>query len=266
MAFFKKIDAYLDGELTGSELSSFLDEMKHNSELAKEVELYKNVNTLLQDKAADDSKRKDLEKLHEEFMNSRSKSDKNSVAAPLIIKRNRSRKFYYAVAAGLAIFIIASGIYFFMKYNSYSNQKIFAAYYMPYEYSSATRGVSDDKVTKQDPFDKGLEQYEAANYSAAIPFFLTTLLEDTVAYGADFFVGICYIETDQYNKALTSFQKIISSKSIDYSEEAHWYLGLCYLKTENKLKAIEQFKFLIQNSSYYKSKSEEILSKIEKQN
>lgn len=264
MDFFKKIDAYLDGELTGSELNNFLEEMKRNRELASEVELYKNVNKLLHDKAADDNKRKDLEELHLEYIKSRNKIKKNSIAAPLIIKLNRRRIFYYAVAAGLAILIIASGIYFFTRINSYSNQELFADYYMPYEYSSATRGAGDDKNIKEDPFDKGIDQYEAANYSVAIPFFQKSLKEDTTDLGADFFCGICYIETNQYNKALTSFQKIISARSISYSEEAYWYLGLCYLKTENKKKAIEQFRFLEQDSGYYMAKSQEILSKMEK--
>jgi len=44
MDYFKLIDAYLNGDLTGSELSDFLRELKRNPNLAHEVELHKKAN------------------------------------------------------------------------------------------------------------------------------------------------------------------------------------------------------------------------------
>lgn len=264
MDFFEKIDAYLDGELTGSELSSFLEEMKHNPDLAKEVELFKNVNTLLNDKAEEESKRKYLEKLHREYMNTHNKKLKSSITPDTNPYSYHLRNFYYEATAGLTILLIAAGIYIFSWFGSNSNTELFAAYYSPYVYSGTTRGNCNDNSSTEDSFDKGLKQYEAANYSSAIPFFQNTLAEDSLKCGANFFIGICYMETKQYNKAITSFQKIVSSGgSNDYSESARWYLGLCYLENGNKLQALSQFRFLEVNSDYYKTKSLEILTRLE---
>jgi len=69
--YFKQVDEYVDGELTGSELSDFIQEMNRNPELSKEVDLYRKVNKLLMDMNDQNKKREDLEKLHEEYMKSR---------------------------------------------------------------------------------------------------------------------------------------------------------------------------------------------------
>jgi anti-sigma factor RsiW len=69
--YFKQVDEYVDGELTGSELSDFIKEMNRNPELFKEVELYKKVNGLLYELADYNKKREDLKQLHEEYMKSR---------------------------------------------------------------------------------------------------------------------------------------------------------------------------------------------------
>jgi negative regulator of sigma E activity len=69
--YFKQIDEYIDGELTGSELSDFIKELGRNPELSKEVELYKDVNKLLLEKVDNLRKRDDLDRMHEEYMRSR---------------------------------------------------------------------------------------------------------------------------------------------------------------------------------------------------
>jgi anti-sigma factor RsiW len=74
--YFKQIDEYVDGELTGSELSDFIKEMNRNPELSKEVELYKKVHGLLNEMADYRKKREDLNQLHEEYL--KSKKDKQN--------------------------------------------------------------------------------------------------------------------------------------------------------------------------------------------
>jgi anti-sigma factor RsiW len=74
--YFKQVDEYVDGELTGSELSDFIKEMNRNPELSKEVALYKKVNGLLSEMAEDNKKFEDLRLLQEEYNKSR-KDKKN---------------------------------------------------------------------------------------------------------------------------------------------------------------------------------------------
>jgi hypothetical protein len=68
--YFKQVDEYVDGELTGSELSDFIKEMNRNPKLSKEVELYRKVNKLLLEQADIRIKREDLKQLHEEYLKS----------------------------------------------------------------------------------------------------------------------------------------------------------------------------------------------------
>jgi hypothetical protein len=76
--YFKFVDAYIDGELTGSELSDFIKELNRNTELAREVELHKDLYKFLYKKADELKKREDLKRLHEEYMKSRNEKENNS--------------------------------------------------------------------------------------------------------------------------------------------------------------------------------------------
>jgi hypothetical protein len=78
MDYFKLINAYLNGDLTGSELSDFLKEVKNNPILANEVELHKDLYKFLYKKADELKKREDLEKLQAEFMKSRKEKENDS--------------------------------------------------------------------------------------------------------------------------------------------------------------------------------------------
>jgi tetratricopeptide (TPR) repeat protein len=262
MDYFKLIDAYIDGELTGSELSDFIKEMERNSELAREVELYKDVNKFLYKKADELKKREDLNRLHEEFMKSRSEKE-NKPTVPLYPSHGKKKNIYYYITAAASI-IIVIGIYFLCRSNTYNNEELFATYYMPYEESTATRGGSIDTVDSNTLYNKAIAEYEALQFSNAAKYFEKLVQTDSTNYEAYFLLGVSYIETNNISGAIHSFLKIIRAGTSLFEDNARWYLGLCYLKADEQQNAIEQFRYLETNNAFCRKQSAEILSKIGK--
>jgi len=69
--YFKLIEAYVAGELTGSELSDFIQELARNPELAKQVNLSRDLDKFLYDDAARSKFIENLNRIEEEYMKSR---------------------------------------------------------------------------------------------------------------------------------------------------------------------------------------------------
>jgi tetratricopeptide (TPR) repeat protein len=78
----------------------------------------------------------------------------------------------------------------------------------------------------------------------------------------NFYSGVAYQETGQFDKAITSYQEVVKDKNNLFIEQAEWYIGLCYLQTENRKKAYKQFKRIADSDSYYQEKANAVIRKI----
>ncbi len=74
--------------------------------------------------------------------------------------------------------------------------------------------------------------------------------------------GVSNMELSQYKMASGSFKKVLDHNDNLFIEDAQWYLGFCYLKTENTNKAIDQFTKIAISTSSRKEKARKILKKI----
>ena len=70
------------------------------------------------------------------------------------------------------------------------------------------------------------------------------------------------MEIKQYDEANKNFKRIIDHKANAFIESAEWYLGLCYLMTNDNLKAREVFEDIASSDGYYKKEARRILKKI----
>ena len=69
------------------------------------------------------------------------------------------------------------------------------------------------------------------------------------------------MELKSFDKAIPKFQGVVKNK-FQYLPQAYWYLGLCYLNTNQKKKAIETFSYIVENSGYNATQAEKILKKL----
>ncbi len=135
-------------------------------------------------------------------------------------------------------------------------QKIFNKYYEPFNaVSSITRGTGS---AGSESFTNAIGSYKSGDYQAAAAGFSETMINGTLTFPADFFLGISEIELENYNKAIDLLNGVIKQKS-EFTKEATWYLGLVYLKSGNKVKASECFELLARSPGFYSDRSEKIL-------
>ena len=97
--------------------------------------------------------------------------------------------------------------------------------------------------------------YKIKDYNNALSYFNS--LENQIT--ARFYSGICYIELENYDKAIESFEFVIEDNDNLFIEQADWYLGLIYLMDNQKSEAIMQFEKISASDSYYVKQANDIL-------
>jgi tetratricopeptide (TPR) repeat protein len=225
--YSKLIDAYLDGELTSGEKQFFENELLKNQDLARDLELHREVNETLRDTNVIKFRQK-LDKIHATI----EPEYQQSLAGKVI------RSKYSRIAAASVVVLFTAG----MLINSLTNQplnteKLFNRYYEIPEISDNVR--SDDAVNML--FFKAVSCYSDRQFSEAVVLFEQIIQVDSKNMEAHLGAGISNIEINQPTKAEKSFETVIKQKDNLYVDQANWYLGLCYLKMNDLDKAEHQF-------------------------
>jgi tetratricopeptide (TPR) repeat protein len=78
-----------------------------------------------------------------------------------------------------------------------------------------------------------------------------------------FYSGVALQETGKYQNAIQQYQTVITNKDNLFMEQAQWYIGLCYLQTNENKKAYKIFRKIATNEGFYQQKADAILQKIE---
>ena len=242
------IQPFLDGELSREELDWISKELESNAVLADDIKLYREVDSAIREQDVLDL-RSQLEIIH----NSMDERIRNPKTVP------RYRKVLsYAAIASLAI-LISFGILYKIQSRKLSNVEIYEKYYEPYDVTMVYRssGENTDKL-----FQEARMKYEEGLYQEAIILFKQVLESDPGDMATTLYSGISYLEIEQYNKADRSFSKIIAHNDNLFIEQAEWYLGFCYLMTNDRERARDHFNKIAASNSSYKDKASVIVKKL----
>ena len=242
--YLELIEKFHNGELSNEELEKFKIKLRSNPEFKKDFDLYKEINNAI---------------LEDDVIELRNQV--NSIQGSSIndTQKNRIRKLYsnkwYLAAAVITIVIIIGTFLISIISDTYSNEELFKKYYEPEDAVLITRSGNSDSDLD---LTKALQQFEQQNYKEAIP--LLKKIDNNVL--SRFYLGIAYIETNDFSKAINEFKGVIDHGDNLFIEQSEWYLGLCYLISNEKNKAIKDFRKIIYENSLYKPEAEEILNKI----
>ena len=246
----EEIDQYLNDELLGQNLSSFETELSNNPDLVDELNLYNEIDKAVQETGIMNLRTK-LNNITREI--TQEEKQKRSFAA----KISSSRIAITAIAASLILILSITGL--ISRNNVASNSQLYDQFYQPYETTGTFRSgdaIIDSKLTQ------ALHKFNAQEYESAIDLFNEVLDIDKNNPVSNFYSGIAYQETGQINQALDAYQNVIKERDNLFTEQAQWYIGLCYLQTENRKKAYKQFKKIANSESFYQEEASAILKKI----
>lgn len=236
-----KIEEYLDGNLSDKELQDFLKLRAGDPGFSAEIFLRAEINEAIKDK---------------NFIEFRKLLDENTKQTnPSFTKLSFQRELlrtWHLAAASFSLILVVGGLWYILSNKPFSTERLVSKYYKPAHPILQVRSV---EANTDDALKEAFNFYQQNDYTSALKYFNS--LENQIT--AKFYSGVCYIELEQYNKAITSFEFVINDKDNLFVEQAEWYLGLIYLMNNQKGQAVSQFKKISSSESYYSNQAIEIL-------
>lgn len=241
---YQIISAYLDNRLSQEDRLQFEEDMERDPELRQLVEdfplIEEALNAAAQEEEFEKYTREEASKMLKQIYNSG--FSLNSEHRAKVIPIHRKNWFRYAAAVIIIITILSYPTYNF--YYKKSPQQLFATNYSGYPNVELlnTRGSNDDNM-----LETRIEAYEYYNNQQFEEFIqaVEALSPDYPEKLNDrFYLGIAYLETQQWQNAVITFEAL-SSANFKYSKEVDWFLGMAYLgigACENAKTTLEKVK------------------------
>lgn len=243
----KEIDGYLYNELTEQELTQFESELAYNKDLYAEIDLIKNIDHAIQEK--------DIMQLRNNLTKIATENVKEKQVERSIGIKFRSRKMAMSIVA--ASLILVMGITGLLRYTSEDN--IYQNFYTKYE----TAGISRSSNSIPDKtFALALQKYNNQEYQSALNLLNEVISNDQNNMASHFYSAVSLQELGKYKNAIEEYQVVVVDKDNLFIEQAEWYIGLCLIQTKEDKKAIKQFKKIVNDKGFYEQKASAILRKM----
>ena len=245
--YLRSADRYLDGELGDQERQWFEKELLLNPDLAKDVELHREVNQAIRET---------------DVMNFRNKLDEIHASIEPEYKQSTARKVmqskYARIAAASVAILLSVGLFLSNMLNQPVNtDKLFQRYYEVPVLSGTVR--SDAAVDKL--FLDAVTHFNNEQFTDAATLFEQVVIIDRDNMKAHLAAGISNIEVNQTEKAERSFETVIDQKDNLYVDQANWFLALCYLKTKDLENAKMQFETISSDDRSFKHDEAKLILK-----
>jgi len=244
----EEIEGYIYNQLSDEQLTSFEAELSENKDLQAEINLIRSI-----DLAINES---DVMQLRGNIQNIA-----GQIAAEKQTERSFTGKFkarkvvYAAIAASLIIMLSISGL----LSRQASQGELYQKFYTTYQPTGINRSAS---LTSNKTLSEGLQKFDNQDYQTAINLFQKVIENDQSNMVGHFYAGVSLQETGKYLKAINQYQTVLTDKDNLFVEQANWYIGLCYLQTSEDRKAYSQFKKIADNKGFYQQKAQAILRKM----
>ncbi len=249
------IERFITGMMTGDEMESFQSQINQNADLAKEVELQKNINAFLQyEPLSENPEETDLiKKIDQIRKSSEGQALKNKIIAvgkqyfeeenTLLKEKKKPNIRMYFVAATVVVIIALSLL--LNNNSSLSNHELYSAYYDSSDLPTfVTRGeVKDYKSTV-------VEQFKEKEYENVIALVKDYRVKENFNHLLFLYSAISYSELGYVDKAIMELNYLEKSNSLDASR-AHWYKALIFLKEDMSEKAKNELNTIISDPNNY---------------
>ncbi|GGG30363.1 hypothetical protein GCM10011344_34130 [Dokdonia pacifica] len=256
------IERYLLTKMTVNEREEFEEEMIQNPELKEQVALYKALYNIDQDNddwiTIEDNPqllKKEIALFRSQETKEFSKSLKQYRQANTKEKESMFKMQRWSAIAAIVIIGV-----FILYPRSSDLPDLYEQYHNWEELPSY--------VSKGENTDQILEEIEATFRSKKYQNIITlSQTLDPTIYETNpqvlLFIGVSYLETNQYKNALTTFDRLTKSDGLDF-HKGYWYKVLTFLKQEDKENAVKTLKTIMENPTYYKySSAKELLKELE---
>ena len=239
------IERYISNEMGVDEKKWFEKELDGNPALENELVLRRKTDSIIKNNDIMDlrAKLKSIEKSRE--------------SVKTVHKPARPKLAKYAATVG-GVLIISSIL--LISNRDLNKEALYNRYYSPYESVSATRSLTPIASSL---YTEAINYYNNEDYKKAAESLEELLSNDQGNMEYRFQLANSYMSMESYPEAGRSYLKVIADNNNLFIEDAQWYLGLCYVMTNDTEKAIKQMSLIAASESHYKSEAKKILRKIE---
>jgi hypothetical protein len=110
----------------------------------------------------------------------------------------------------------------------------------------------------------GFEQYNSADFSGALLTFQKVLEVDDANAAAKFYTGASHQRLENFERAVSAYNQVISHKDNIFVEQAEWYMGLCLVQLGENDKAGLLFEAIVSREGFYADNATALLKKMKK--
>lgn len=216
MDTFNDIARYAEGDMTAEERSAFETVLASDESLRRQLALYREVNTSLQQQFSADDRRNQLQEsmqsLRSEFFGGASQPAK-------VIPFKRFLRGAVAVAAVLIAVVVIWQPWKASLFETFSDTSMTAP---------AERGASADNLLQQ-----AVIAFNSKDYKAAAATLQQVRQQDTANSFVNFYYGVALLHTGQLALARALFNQLYAGQSA-FKFEAAFFQALGYLKENDK--------------------------------
>lgn len=238
------IENWLGGHADRSAQQWLTNEMKKDAALAREVTLRRKTDEILSGRDVIDLRNK-LAVIEMRRRNA-------GTVRKTVIKTTR-----YAAAVAL-VAILSAAVYLTVR-PAATPEGLYSEYYSRYESPGAVRSVVSSDNTLM---GNAIASYTAREYEKAIVYLEQVINSGQDDMESVFMNGMANMEVKNYPAASGSFTRVIEHNDNLYLEDASWYLGLCYMMTDNKDKAVKQFRSIASSKSRYSRQAARLVRRL----
>lgn len=256
----KKIDKYLDGDMSSAEIAEFEDMLKSDEELMEALKLEKDMRAAYSEnqwfETSSKSDSEEIQQLATFFESDEADKLKNTIKTVIEDSNGTgtNRRFLYLGTAAAIAAIIAIVLVYLPT--QFSTKDLYDEYMSFNDIPTLiSRGDSVSSMVQ------GQLAFENGDYQQAITHFENGLNDsteiDAIAY---IYLGIAHLELDHYQLALVEFDKLKKSTSLE-AVRADWCKAMVYLKKGDTPRLSKILNQITSNKRNYKFKEAQKLLK-----
>ncbi len=240
-----QIEEFINDELEGKELNTFLAELNENSDLKSEVALRKNVDSSIGEK--------DIFKLRDSLEQIKLDLESREIRS-IVPDSNIRYATWWRAGVAVAVILIASAGFF-------SNQignggRSYEEYFNAPQWAPQRAVASDLNILQ-----KANNFFVDGEYEKAILLYDQAIKEKDEKFVFQFYKASTLQNLGKYEEAIPEYTQVVNHGDNIFVEEAEWYKALCFIKLGNKEEARTQLLAIINRNGFYAVDAKAVLRK-----
>lgn len=229
---FEQIQAYLNNELDATARHEFIEKLNNDPAFKANFDRYNELSAIIQKHHIANENintlNKTLTPLTQQYFGKQN-------TMPATAKVVSFKKYLFMITAAAAVLLLV----FLLPGGGIDDYKVNP---MP---GTIVRGI-------ENPEKKGAQLFNNKNYAAALPLLKEKAAVEPNNPTAQYYYGVCLVQTKNYKEALPIFESLLSGHSA-FKEDAAFYGALSAFYIGDKAKARSLAQKVPSTSAYYKN-------------